>query len=172
MRSYNIFDASIIFMAIISYRRAGVLQDRKCWDWPAWPYCIHICSVCNLHNESHIGIVVVVAASWDFNKLVSHTNMLCIDAHVFWSGHCNQLNSSLIAKCLISPAAYTPHELDSSNPIVGYQHAAQHCKFVSHVARNKLEHNNSDVRGKSICSFSTVQTTCHKYHFINYLPRR
>lgn len=60
----------------INLRRISDVQHKK-----------HLCSSTHLYDQLNVCIIIVVGASRNFNKLVSHSNVLSIDSHVFRSGH-------------------------------------------------------------------------------------
>jgi hypothetical protein len=51
---------------------------------------------------------MVVTASWDFDVLICHSDVLSVNFEIVWSGHDNKLNRFLIAKCFIRPNTSIP----------------------------------------------------------------
>lgn len=57
----------------------------------------------NIHNQLHIGVVVVVGASRDFDVVVCHSDVVCVGLQIFGSGHDGELNGALVAESLVGP---------------------------------------------------------------------
>lgn len=113
-----------------SYRTQVVFDNGVEIALPARPDAIDIGPIRHLDDELDISIVVVVGTAGNLHKLVSHANVLCINAHVLWCRHSHQSHCSFIPKCLVSPAADAADKLDCSNAIVRHQHTARqtHCQ--------------------------------------------
>lgn len=116
---------------------------------PTGPDSVHIGTVCHLDNELDIAIVVVVGTARDLHKLVSHADVLRINAHVLGCGHGDQSNRALIAKGLVGPAANAADELHRGNAVVGNQHTA-HAYVASGLT----------LTGKSSQTISALPCTC------------
>jgi len=86
---------------------------------PSRPDCINTGADGCTDDELDVAIVVGVGASRYFNKLVSHSDMLCICFDVFWSGHGNEVDCTLITKGFVGSGADGADELDSRKTVVG-----------------------------------------------------
>ena len=104
----------------------------------------------NVHDEFHVGIVVVVRASRDLRGissaksqayvfegycialqvlqnvtyldiLICHSDIVGIGFQIFRRSHDRKLNCSLVPKCLVSPFSYRSNFLDRCNSVVGNQ---------------------------------------------------
>lgn len=92
---------------------------------PSWPDGVDVCPVCYLDNQGDVGVIVVVAAAWNFNELVGHPDVLCVNAHVLWRRHRHQTDSTFVPKSLVCPASNAADEFYGSYAVVGHKHAAK-----------------------------------------------
>lgn len=67
---------------------------------PSWPNSIHPCTQSQLHDQTHISIIVGIAATWHLYELICQRDVLCVDAHVIRCSQCHERYSTGIAKDL------------------------------------------------------------------------
>jgi hypothetical protein len=82
---------------------------------------MYVHTLSNIYNQFHIGIVIIVGASWDLDVLICHSNVVCVCMQIFWCSHDGKLNGSLVAEGLVRPFSYRPNLLDCRNTVVGNQ---------------------------------------------------
>lgn len=75
-------------------------------DLPSCPDRVHVHALRNIDNELHIGVVVVVRATWNLNVLISHSDVVGIGAQIFGRGHHSELDGPLVAERLVCPFSY------------------------------------------------------------------
>uniref|UniRef100_A0A0A9HX48 Uncharacterized protein n=1 Tax=Arundo donax TaxID=35708 RepID=A0A0A9HX48_ARUDO len=85
---------------------------------PARPNCRDSSSLCYLHDELYICIVVIICSTGNFYKLVGDSYVLSVYLQVLRSRHSNQKNRLLCPKGLQCPRADAAHELDRCHAIV------------------------------------------------------
>ena len=83
-------------------------------------------SLRHIDNELDIRIVVRIRSTGDQDILISHANVLGIDAQVFWRGHHNELDRAVIAKGIIGPCPNGPYFFHRGNAIVTHQYLGDH----------------------------------------------
>lgn len=75
-------------------------------------------SFSDIHDKIHIGIIVVVASTWNFDVLIGHSDVVCIDLQILWSSHDSEFDSTFVSKGFVSPFPNGTNLFDCSNTIV------------------------------------------------------
>lgn len=101
-------------------------------DIPACPNCVDVHPLSNIHDQLHIGVVVVVGAAGHFNVVVCHSDVVCVGLQIFGCGHDRELDGALIAERLVGPFSNRSDFLDGSNAVVGNQNLFIAPKLASH----------------------------------------
>ncbi|KAH3686398.1 hypothetical protein WICPIJ_002577 [Wickerhamomyces pijperi] len=83
-----------------------------------FPNSVNFGSFSNIDNQFNIGVVVVVGTTWDFDVLVSHTDVLRVGFQIFWGGHGDELDDSFVTKGFVGPLSDRSDFLDGGNTIV------------------------------------------------------
>lgn len=78
-------------------------------------------SLRNIYNEINVGIVVVVASTWDLNVSVRHADIFGVDSQIFRGRHDSEFNLTIRAKGFVRPFSDGPNFLNSGNTVVGDQ---------------------------------------------------
>lgn len=85
----------------------------------------------NIHNQLHVGVIVIVGAARHLNVVISHSDVVCIGLQVFGGSHHCELDGALVAECLVSPFSNGSNLLDGSNTVVGNQNLFMMLKSAS-----------------------------------------
>ncbi|KAH3673865.1 hypothetical protein OGATHE_001845 [Ogataea polymorpha] len=117
---------------------------------PAGPDSVYFGSLCNLDNQVHVGMVVVVRSSRNFDVLVGHSDVIGIRVEVLGSGHGDELDGSFVAKCLQSLVNFLgkPRDQQQQNNV---EHIVWNREQVDiEGAESRALENQSQVRRDSI----------------------
>lgn len=90
-------------------------------DIPACPNGVDVHPLGDIHDQLHVGVVVVVGASRHFNVVVCHSDVVCVGLQILGGGHDGELDGALVAECLVRPFSNRSDFLDGSNTVVGNQ---------------------------------------------------
>ena len=93
------------------------MRDRD--SLPSSPYSMHSRPLRNIHNQIHIGVVIIVRSARHLDISVRHPDVLCIYAQVLGSSHDGELNLSVRAEGLVGPFADGTDFFDGSDTIIG-----------------------------------------------------
>lgn len=102
-------------------------------DIPACPNCVDVHPLGDIHDQLHVGVVVVVGASRHFNVVVCHSDVVCVGLQILGGGHDGELDGALVAECLVCPFSNRPDFLDGSNTVVGNQNLIVAPQSASHT---------------------------------------
>lgn len=100
---------------------------------PACPNCVDVHPLGDIHDQLHVGVVVVVGASRHFNVVVCHSDVVCVGLQILGGGHDGELDGALVAECLVRPFSNRSDFLDGSNAVVGNQNLVGAPQSASHT---------------------------------------
>ncbi len=80
---------------------------------------MHVHALGNIHDQFHVGVIVVISASGNFDVVVGHADVVGVGLQILGRGHDGELNSPLVTKRLVGPFPDGPDLLDCRNAIVG-----------------------------------------------------
>lgn len=78
-------------------------------------------SLGDVDNQLHVGIVVIICASWNLHILICHSDVVGVGLQIFGCRHDSELNRPLVAEGLVRPFPDGSDLLDSCNSIVRNQ---------------------------------------------------
>lgn len=105
-------------------------------DVPSCPNRVDVHPLSNIHDQLHIGVVVVIGAAGHLNVVICHSDVVCVGLQIFGGGHDRELDGALVAECLVSPFSNRSDFLDGSDTVVGNQNLFVARKSASHVLRD------------------------------------
>lgn len=70
---------------------------------PSSPHRVDVHALGNIHDQFHVGIVVVVCASGDLDVVVGHSDVVCVGRQIFGGSHDGEVDGSLVAERLVGP---------------------------------------------------------------------
>lgn len=76
----------------------------------------------DIHDELHIGVIVVVGAPGDGHVVVGHLDVLGVGLEILRRYHDDESHGPLVLEHLVRPATHRPHTFDGCDAVVGYQH--------------------------------------------------
>ena len=88
---------------------------------PSGPNGMNVHPLSNIHNQLHVGVVVVVGPAGNLDVVVCHANIVCVRLQILGGCHDGELDGALVAECFVRPFSNRSDFLDGSNTVVGNQ---------------------------------------------------
>lgn len=79
-------------------------------------------SLGHIDNQLHVGVVVIIRATWHLHILICHSDVVCVGLQIFGCRHNSELNRPLVAEGLVRPFPDGSDLLDGSNSVVRNQY--------------------------------------------------
>jgi hypothetical protein len=80
---------------------------------------MHPRSLADIHDEIHIGVIVVIASTGYLDVPIRHPDVLRIDPQILRGGHDGKLDRAFVPKGLIGPFPDRTYLFDGGNTVVG-----------------------------------------------------